>query len=91
MLHHIGRVKLEYDMSKRWGTSTTIDRLSPIDLVLGAAVARTPLLISYYCAERTSTLEQLKVHGRNVENSDPMFTKDVCTRTMLFSEPCAEQ
>ena len=28
--------------------------------------------------ERNSILEELKVHGRVVENADPIFTKDVC-------------
>lgn len=30
---------------------------------------------------RKSLLEQLKVHGRAMEDADPIFTKDVCRRS----------
>jgi hypothetical protein len=55
---------------------------------LPAKGMRTAILTIYRTAHillgRKHLLEALKVHGRTMENSDPIFTKDVCCiRTIL--------
>ena len=40
--------------------------------------------MSYFDAERATTLEELKVFGRNANQSDPIFTKEVSHSALVY-------